>query len=43
MSVESPVRDSGADERDTVGFARRPAHTPSLRYPRVRDLVDAAL
>jgi len=43
MSVESPVKDSGADDRDKVGSARRPAHAPSLRHPRVRDLVDAAL
>jgi hypothetical protein len=42
MSAESPVKDGGADDRDAVGSARRPAHAPSLRHPRVRDLVDAA-
>jgi hypothetical protein len=43
MSAESPVKEGGADDRGTVGSARRPAHTLSLRHPRVRDLVDAAL
>ena len=40
---KSPVKDCGADDRDAVGAARRPAHAPSLRHPGIRDLVDAAL
>ena len=42
MSAEPPVENSGANDRDAVGSARRPAHALSLGHPCICDLVDAA-
>jgi hypothetical protein len=42
FGAEAVVEDSGADDGDAVGSARRPAHAPLLRHPCICNFVDAA-